>query len=200
MNAEADILRKIHDEWHIDVSKISMTFERNRAATKPLQFDDQGCLHVRVFGSPENERDTLIRHEGAHVYLFQLEYPPAELSAGTMDYIAEYYATKLETLKYKATTNGLAGFSYVHGPMMDVINQAGGTYSDPRSQAVYECLREISEQIRIDEEALPPTSWKFEQVDKEAIKQSLRDYFQRVFLPQYVPNPSFRFLSCPIKK
>jgi hypothetical protein len=118
-----------------------------------------------------------------------------------MDFIAEYYATKLEIMKYGSTTgNSLAHLSHIHSPMMDVIYHRQGTYFDSRSIAVYDCLQKVSEQIPVHQEALPPTPWKFEEKDREVIRQLLSEYFRKVFLPQYVPDASFRFLSYPIEK
>lgn len=43
------------------------------------------------------DHDTLVFHEGAHVYLFHLGYPPAQMRR--IDFINEYYACKLELQK-----------------------------------------------------------------------------------------------------
>jgi hypothetical protein len=127
--AGLDIVHEIMQSWGIDRTKVEVSYvpcwEEPRVVER---LDRLGHLGLEVRGPPE-EHDTLIFHEGAHVYLAQLGYPPlnivvrpeyvAELGEARRDMINEYYAERLRLDKMETSPeecieelNYLAGGEY----------------------------------------------------------------------------------------
>jgi len=86
---------------HTELSSITFVPSTKVCGTIPRL--EEGCLHVEVKCNPAMEQ-IILWHEGAHVYLFHLGYPPCQfqekgksyLLGHPVDFVAEYLATKLE--------------------------------------------------------------------------------------------------------
>lgn len=88
---------RIYDLWKMDRSRIVIEFEEcSSCYTQPLHRDARNRVHLKVCGSSVTELETLLYHEGAHVYLFYLGYPPADFPNNRLDILADYYAYRLE--------------------------------------------------------------------------------------------------------
>lgn len=102
-----DFVEEIKRIWAIDQSKFDITFtEDSRKPLTTARLVD-GRLHVYVSGDPSEDK-IILYHEGAHVYLFHLGYPPSrtringtipELTGSPVDFLAEHYAQRLELEK-----------------------------------------------------------------------------------------------------
>lgn len=132
MEFEKEIEERIFREWGIDGSVIRrpLRFER-RTVPCPLCVPEKvedGHLQIKLMYSGEQDRSTLVEHEGAHVYVFHLKYPPAHPPSrnGIFDFIAEYYAQKLELERYhKAELREMLGDLGTRRVQLETLGQVG---------------------------------------------------------------------------
>lgn len=100
-----DLASEILQVWQIEHPEFDLTFTQTPEIphTRPHVVD--GRLQVEVRGD-SSDRATIVFHEGAHVYLFHIGYPPAPrtiinttipmLTGPPVDFLAEHYAQNLE--------------------------------------------------------------------------------------------------------
>ncbi len=126
-----DFVDEIKKTWQIKGTKIKIHYEVALAEVEPhteMRLDEKGQLHLTIFAHPKEDK-IIIFHEGAHVYLSYIGYPSLEFAnrpqyepdfgEGSIDFINEYYAGKLELSKIGKTPdecaeelNELAGECY----------------------------------------------------------------------------------------
>lgn len=105
-----DIEDEIREVWGIDETVVTRPFTFTQISgyccyTKPTLLGNDRVAVEITYGDVERDRNTIVYHEGAHVYLFHLGYPPAKaepepaLGSRVSDYIADYYAYKLQLEK-----------------------------------------------------------------------------------------------------
>ena len=110
-----DFAAEIRTIWQIsntELASISFAASNDVCGTIPrLRRDNR--LEIEVRCNPSKVDDILF-HEGAHVYLFHLKYPPCRFISITgtdfftmpIDFVAEFYATKLELQRrYQSTSS-----------------------------------------------------------------------------------------------
>jgi len=199
------IVGKILEVWQIEpcLSAVSLKFqEATVCGAVPERLDEKGRLHVKVYGPADTEYRNTIYHEGAHVYLFHLGYPPAKFPQHTLDFIAEYYANVLELRRLfdddlETVRNEtermlvLASVSAVLYPVIVHVRNLfrvgiGGQQAlgAPSFTLISDWLRQAP-----DPPALPPGQ-KFTPEERGKIKHILRDSF-----PMLYPGNSIEFLK-----
>jgi hypothetical protein len=91
--------------WMIDQPNFELIFTETGDAPHTIPRYVGGRLHIEVRGSLSNDRETLLFHEGAHVFLFHIGYPASrtqitgvipELTGPPVDFLSEHYALILE--------------------------------------------------------------------------------------------------------
>lgn len=97
-----DFPTEIKSIWRMEQTDLPITFVPSAEVCGTIPRLEKGCLHVEVKCNPEMDQ-VILWHEGAHVYLFHLGYPPCQFQEKTkpyllppVDFVAEYLATKLE--------------------------------------------------------------------------------------------------------
>ncbi|MGA2460284.1 MAG: hypothetical protein ABSF82_02570 [Candidatus Bathyarchaeia archaeon] len=102
-----DFAEEIKRIWQIDQAEFSLTFVEATEIPHTIPRPVDGQVHIEVRGDPSLDM-VILFHEGAHVFLFHLGYPPSktringavpELTGNPVDFLAEYYALRLELEK-----------------------------------------------------------------------------------------------------
>lgn len=98
-----DFPTEIKSIWKMERTELaSITFAASTQVCGTIPRLEAGRLHVEVKCDPAMAQ-VILWHEGAHVYLFHLGYPPCRFQEKRkpyllppVDFVAEYLATKLE--------------------------------------------------------------------------------------------------------
>jgi hypothetical protein len=100
-----DLVLEIRQLWQIP-SELDLAFTEASEVPHTIPQLVNGRLRVEVRGRPD--REAVVFHEGAHVYLFHIGYPAAEpandgkipeFMLPPVDFLAEHYVLKLELEK-----------------------------------------------------------------------------------------------------
>jgi hypothetical protein len=186
---ETEIESKICSKWGIDSSVVHRPFKFEQGSgpcTIPECRDYQGLLHIKVvYSGLDSENCRLLDyHEGAHIYLFHLGYPPSCFDRDTYEFIADYYAYCLQMKMRPQDLNDLTLLPILHqgvGQAMQhaIMQHLGRRLDEPallqrNYQPVRECLRN----------APPPPIFPSKPLDAEQIKEVeelLSKYYQEVY-------------------
>jgi hypothetical protein len=124
-----DYVAEIRSVWKIASDAISLQFTYDPtlgfARTTRKRVRDGGIM-AEVSAPDTNDYETIVFHEGAHVYLMTLNYPAVliERSPTSMfdcyDFLNEYYTITLEL--EKTDSNKQARAATVKKRMMDILN------------------------------------------------------------------------------
>jgi len=99
-----DLATELMQIWQIDQPEFGLTFTETYENPQTIPRLTNSRLHAEVRGK-SSDREAILFHEGAHVYLFHLGYPASrtiingtvpELTGRPMDFLAEHYVLKLE--------------------------------------------------------------------------------------------------------
>ena len=146
---EKEIEEKICSEWGIGGSVVHRRFKFELGAgpgTIPECYDNQGLLHVKIVysGRSSEDRRILLYHEGAHIYLFHLGYPPSRFDRDTYEFIADYYAYCLQMKRRPEDLNDLT--------LLPILHEGVG-------QAMYHAIMQYLER-GLDEPSLLPKNYQ----------------------------------------
>lgn len=104
-----DLPAEIKSIWGMEQTDLSITFVPSAEVCGTIPRVENARLHVEVKCSPAMDQ-VILWHEGAHVYLFHLGYPPCRFQEKTrpdllspVDFVAQYLATKLELERHYNT-------------------------------------------------------------------------------------------------
>jgi hypothetical protein len=106
--SRTDLALEIKQIWGIDQPQFEVTFTEASGTPETIPRLAGDRLQIEVIGDSSSQREVLLFHEGAHVYLFHLGYPASrtringvipELTGPPVDFLSEHYALKLELEK-----------------------------------------------------------------------------------------------------
>jgi hypothetical protein len=200
---EKEFVDEMCKVWELNDSVIYLPLKLEQTsglvATIPEGYDRHGLLHVKIVYSTR-DHDALVYHEGAHVYLFHLGYPPAQMRR--IDFINEYYACKLEPQKRfdddARKLDELIGdlgtkrieLEVLLGPVGQAIatklREYWGLGKKPSSYAsifgeTYDCLERAP-----NPPELPGQAMSFTEDEKGEIRQLLGESFPRVYAGEQI--------------
>jgi hypothetical protein len=197
---EREIEEKICSEWKIDGSVIHRPFKFTRPPIGhfmiPECYDDQK-LHVKIGYSGTGAEDcrTLVHHEGAHIYLFHLRYPPSRFDMDTYEFIADYYACCLQMKKYPRDLDDLLLLQNLYNGVGQAMHHAIMQYlgqASTQPAAVLKNYKPVEECLR---NAPPPPVFGSASFDAGQIKK-VQELLSRYYPIVYQKTINFSIPRC----